>query len=109
MPIYNDQSVPFGSFVWGSRVLENVSLSFPSKIIERPNEIGEPNGWVAIRGFEHGTATMQIADAEDVPALGDVVTDVLPGGDWVIVDMTRPFAIADYYKCNVTLRLKSAA
>ncbi|SRR6266576_2525324 len=104
---YNDGAVPFGSFVSGGRIIEHLSLTFPTKIIERPNEIGGPNGWVAVAGFAHGTATVQIATVNDVPALGEVLTD-LPGGDWVIVDITRPFAIADYYKCNVTLRRKNA-
>ena len=105
--LYNDGGVPLGSFLVNGMIAESVSLTFPSKIIERPNEIGEPNGWVAIAGFPHGTCTLQIASIDDVPALGTVL-DGLPGGTWVIVDMTRPFAIHDYYKCNVTLRKTSA-
>jgi hypothetical protein len=127
MSTYNDNSVPFGSrtevikrgstsapTVVGTFIFESISLTRPSKIIERPNQIGEPNGWVAVSGFIHGTATIQIAEIDSgYPKIGDWFVDTFVEDDnnnsldetFVIVEMTQPYAMADYWKCNVTLRL----
>lgn len=96
----------------GTYILESISLTRPAKIIERPNQIGEPNGWVAVLGFEHGTCVIQIpAETSAYPQLGDWFEDTFDGTDanpeaerWVITDITQPFAMADYFKCNATIR-----
>lgn len=107
-PIYNDGAVLFGSKILGGRIAENISLTGPSKIIERPNEIGGPNGWVAVGGFPHGTLTFQVASEDDIPTNGDTFEIDFASedlnGTWVVVEVTRPFAIADYWKCNATIR-----
>ena len=122
---YIDNQVPFGSRVEdfkrgtgagtdvGTYILESISLTRPAKIIERPNQIGEPNGWVAVSGFAHGTCVVQIpTEASEYPKIGDWFEDAFDGTDanaaderWVIVDITQPYAIADYFKCNATIRL----
>lgn len=140
---YVDNAVPFGSRIEtikrgdvttggtpvGTYILESISLTHPSKIIERPNHIGEPNGWVAVQGFSHGTCVIQIpTDASEYPKIGDWFQDefnitTLFGEQgvvgslqersptdtvtWVIVDITQPFAIADYFKANATIRLQN--
>lgn len=109
--LYNDGSVPFGSrteVINGTTyVLESITLTYPAKVIERPNEIGEPNGWVAVAGFSHGTAVLQLADtATPLPKQGDNFSDDFGNGveKWVITEMSRPFAMHDYYKFNLTLK-----
>jgi hypothetical protein len=126
MSFYNDNAVPFGSRVEtlkrggtsnfteiGEFVFENISLTLPSKIIERPNQIGEPNGWVATNGFGTGTAVLQIAtESTEYPRRGDWFEDTFNievdepgiGSHWVIVEMTAPFEMGGYHKCNVSLR-----
>lgn len=123
---YIDNQVPFGSRVEdikrgtagtavGTYILESISLTRPSKIIERPNQIGEPNGWVSVNGFNHGTCVVQIpTEASEYPKNGDWFEDTFDGSDaspsaerWVIVDITQPYAMADYFKCNATIRLST--
>lgn len=126
MSFFNDNAVPFGSRVEtvcrggtsnftevGEYIFESISLTLPSKVIERPDQIGEPNGWVATKGFGHGTAVLQIAtESTNYPRRGDWFADTFNievdepdiGSTWVIVDMTAPFEQNGYHKCNVTLR-----
>lgn len=125
--LYNDNSVPFGSRVEtvkrggtgspteiGTFIFESISLTFPSKIGERPNEIGQPNGWWVVNGFEHGTAVLQVpTEAAEWPKIGDWFEDIFDGSGvdgltpqhWVIVEVTQPYSMNDYWKCNVNLRL----
>ncbi len=122
---YIDNAVPFGSRVEdilrgtgsgtpvGTYILESISLTRPAKIIERPNQIGEPNGWVAVAGFQHGTCVIQIPlETSEYPKIGDWFDDTFDGSDaspsderWVVVDITQPYAMADYFKANATIRL----
>lgn len=109
---YVDNAVPFGSRTETINTLvyvfEHISIKRPSKIIERPDQIGQPNGWVAVPGFPTGTAVVQIANAA-TPRLniGDRFTDDFGNGAevWVVVDSDNPFPIHDYWKQNVTIRL----
>lgn len=125
---YNDGAVPFGSRLEtikrgtvsgattvGDFVLESINLTYPSKVTERPDQIGQPNGWFAVSGFPHGTAVVQIpTQSSGFPNIGDWFEDTFGNLDgsgnpitehWVIVDKSQPFAIHDYWKCNVTLRV----
>ena len=117
---YNDGAVPFGSrtedikrggtgspTTVGTYVCESISITRPSKVTERPNEIGAPNGWFAIGGFPHGTATIQIPTSDaSFPQIGDWFVDDFGDGEehWVIVDKTQPFGMNDYWKQNITIR-----
>ncbi len=126
---YIDNAVPFGSrtvdlkrggtgspTTVGTYILESISLTRPTKIIERPNQIGEPNGWVAVAGFQHGTCVVQIpTEASEYPKVGDWFDETFDGSDaspsaehWVICDITQPYAMADYFKANATIRLSIA-
>src|SRR5438876_2050664 len=119
---YNDNSVPFGSRTEvikrggtgsptdiGTFVCEHISLTQPSHIGERKNEIGKPNGWWAVEGFDHGTCVIQIPTLDQpYPKRGDWFQDTFGEGEeeetWAIVEITKPFAMADYYKANGTIR-----
>jgi hypothetical protein len=100
MPVYNDGKVLYGSRVLtlsstGPCVADNISVSRPTTTIERTNEVGEPDGWVAIAAFETGTATIQLRDtATQYPKLGEVFPqdfdeDGTPE-NWVVTDVTQP-------------------
>ncbi len=114
---YVDNAVPFGSrtedllragSALGTYILESISISRPGKVGERFNQIGEPSGWWVINTFPHGTAVVQIATVDtDYPVNGDYFEDDFGQGTerWVIVDTTQPFAMNDYYKMNITIRL----
>ena|SRR5436190_13858253 len=113
---YVDNQVPFGSrseeFLrsgssLGTYILESINIQHPSKIGERPNEIGEPNGWFAVAGFRHGTAVVQIPTVDsDYLQVGDYFEDDFGLGTerWVVVETAQPFGMADYYKMNITVR-----
>jgi hypothetical protein len=112
MSTYTDNAVPFGSRTETinslTYVFENITIKRPSKIIERPNQIGEPNGWVSVSGFPTGTATAQIATSATARLVnGDKFEDDFGHGTetWVIVDTDDPFPMHDYWKQNVTIRL----
>ena len=112
MSTFVDNQVPFGSRIVTINghpyVFENISIKRPSKIIERPNQIGEPNGWVSISGFPTGTGVAQLAtSATDRLVNGDKFVDDFGHGSetWVVVDTDDPFPMHDYWKQNVTIRL----
>jgi hypothetical protein len=119
MATYVDNQVPFGSRTEeifragtsiGTFIFENLSLTRPGKVGERHNQIGEPNGWWVVDGFPHGTGVVQIPTIDSpYPQNGDYFEDTFRTGStaerWVIVDTTEPYAMNDYYKMNVTIRL----
>lgn len=71
MPTYNDNNVPFGSQVITigavGFVAEQISLTVPTQITERRDEVGNPTGQVLIEQFNTGTATIQFATTLTVP------------------------------------------
>ena len=125
--LYNDNAVPFGSRVEdikrggtgsptliGTFILESISITRPSKVGERPNQIGQPNGWWVTNGYEHATCVIQIpTEAAEWPKIGDWFEDIFDGTGvadleaehWVIVEITQPYGMHDYWKCNANLRL----
>lgn len=115
---YVDNQVPFGSRTellmragvsQGTYIFENINLKRPSKVIERPDEIGEPNGFVAVRGFQTGTAVVQIPTADsEFPRVGDYIEDTFSTGAverWVVTDVDEVYEMNSYYKTNISLRL----
>lgn len=64
-PAYNDGTVQYGTRVLTinsvAYVADNISLSRPTTIIERTDNIGEPSGSVGVNKFVTFTATLQIA------------------------------------------------
>lgn len=112
-PVYNDQSVAFGSrtetIAGHSYILEDITLTYPSKIIERPDTIGQPNGWVSVGGLPTGTAVIQIPLTSSVqPHLGDTFSDTFAGSlseTWVITQIGVPVQYGSYRKVNVNLTM----
>lgn len=86
---------------------ENINISRPTKKIQRPNELGAPNGWAIVSDQVTMTATVQIARSSntDYPAPGQHFNDNFGYGSerFVITDVNNVLAMADYYKANVTL------
>src|SRR5262245_47732026 len=121
MATYNDGSVPFGSRSEdikrgvggtdvGTYIFENISIKRPRRVIERSDEIGQPNGYVIIPGFVTATSVLQIPTEDaNPPQIGDWFEDTFDtdiGQErYVIAEVDRPLAQHDYHKCNITLRL----
>ncbi len=109
--LYNDNSVPFGSIIanigGSDYILESITVTLPTKVIERHDEKGGPNGFVIVRGFETASAVLQVPVADQFPALGDYFSQSLGGSisaRWVIADMGIPYEMNGYRKVNITLR-----
>ena len=118
---FNDNSVPTGGFaislsrgagagtVLGTYVLESFTPTRPSKLTERPDYDGGPNGWKAVNAQENASGVLQIAtSATTFPQRGDWFTltadPAIANEKWVIVDFSEPFEAGMYYKQNVTLK-----
>lgn len=125
---YNDNAVQYGSITAdikknalggpyttaaatavGTFVLENVTLNRPSKVVERSNEVGAPNGWAAQNAQVGGSCVVQ---------MGAAGTNWPRNGNWfehtfdteigverfVLLDCGQPFEQQGYYKVNATLK-----
>lgn len=119
----NDTTIPYGSKVLtvGSAsggaggttyVAENISLSQPSGLILRKNEIGEPSGQVAynndVRQF---TCTLQLATASTVPPSKGwettVTFDATTGAEvFFIHELGSQFGQEEETKVSATFRKK---
>ena len=117
-PAYNDSSVPFGSRTLTittngtdslSCVAEDINITFPTKTIERPDQIGQPNGFVLVSGLPTGTATLQIATSTTAqPHPGDTFSATFGGSateTWVISQVSPPINMGTYRKVNVSLTM----
>lgn len=123
-PVTNDNSIPFGSRTEtlydasgtqiGVFVLEDINLTFPTKRIDRANQVGEPNGFVIVKGQPTGTAVIQIPADATIPILGGYFVDAFPdvykahGGSsysqqWVIESVGAAYEQNGYRKFNVGL------
>lgn len=83
--IYNDGTVVYGSRSWaikqndgttarGTYVCDTISISRPTKAIDRTNQLGEPSGSVGIADFVTGSATLQFSStAVTEPRSGDKI------------------------------------
>jgi hypothetical protein len=117
MATYVDNAVQFGSFSvtltragssLGTYIVENITITRPSKKIERPNHIGEPNGFVLVDGFVTASGTIQVPTAgSDYPARGDYFEEDFGFGTerFVISEVGQPFSMSDYHKCNISMSL----
>src|ERR1035441_9448637 len=82
---YNDGNIQFGSLIVsiygppqpngslrGVYILESIPFQRKSKVIERPDEIGGPNGFVVINAQHEATAVLQMGDTTTSrPQIGD--------------------------------------
>lgn len=120
--LYNAGNVPYGSRVValkkkdgsarGNVVCENINLTRPGKVTNRPNELGEPNGWVLVKDQPTGTTVMQSLTATTLgPELGDyfeenfIQTDTTTTERWVITNVGQIFENTGYWKCNVNIQI----
>lgn len=113
MPINNDGSVQYGSRVINlgsaSYIADNIEVTRPSTIIERTNEVGEPNGQVAIAGFVTGSATLQLASGSaTIPALGAEFAESFGAGSetFFVSEVSQPESKDGEKKVNVSFRKK---
>lgn len=109
---YTDKSVPFGSHVVTINaidyIFENVSIKRPVKKIPRPNQIGEPNGFVLTSDYVTGSSPVQITtSASDRLVAGRTFTYDFGNGSesWVIGEADEDHPMNGYWKQNVTFHL----
>lgn len=121
--IFNDNIIPFGSrfeFIGtppGSNLfsVENIRLNYPTKTIERSDVLGQPYGFVLVKGQPTGTATIQCTvegnatavggGVTTMPALGDYFIDNFKAANekWVIASLGVPYEQGGYRKADATL------
>lgn len=84
--IYNDTQIPYGSRLVQMNatgtiyIAEDISITRPTTVIERFNELNEPSGQVIIGGFVTGNGTMQLPTSTSrIPSLGDTFTASFSG------------------------------
>lgn len=107
---FNDNGVPHGGFiaafaVAGNLKVENFSPDNPSKVTERTDEIGAPNGWAGVNAQMTATATVQIPTAAgNSLGLGDyfVTSNALHAFKWVVTRVGERYQMGDYWKCDVS-------
>lgn len=108
---FNDHSIPRGGFVAsfavaGAVKVERYNPVRPSKVVERPDEVGGPNGWSGVAAQNRGTATVQIpTNSGSAIALGDsFVEPVAFGGRaMVVVEISDLYESESYWKQDLTL------
>ena len=132
--VFVDNAIPFGSrletigtLVAGSPptvsggvqlICENISLTYPTKDIRVPDQVGGPNGFVLVRDQPTGTCTIQIPmgsgsynastggwDGVAWPTLGQGFVDRFLAANeaWVISQVGIPFEMNSYYKINCSI------
>ena len=122
---YNDGNIQYGSIIVtvygppqpngvsrGTYIVENIPFQRPTKVIERPDEIGGPNGFIVVNAQNTASATIQMGDnTTNRPQVGDWFTytaDAIIGAErWVLTEVTDPREMQGYFKANVTLRKAS--
>lgn len=119
---YNDNAIQYGSIIAtikrgqptasatvGVYILENVTISRPTGRIDRPDEIGGPNGFVLINKQQEGNTVVQ---------MGDAMTSRPLNGDWfehtfvteyqnerfVLGNSSDPREMNGYFKGNYSLQ-----
>ena len=113
--IYND-----GTIVYGSRVLtinsvayvaDNLTISRPTKSVDRTNDLGEPSGSVGIADFVTGSATVQMASSSVVePENGTSFTDTfdttIGAETFYVTSCTRNESKDAEKKCSINFKKK---
>lgn len=109
---YNDNLVAYGSQVVTigatAHVAESISVSQPTQIVERRDQLGAPTGQVVIPQFDNGTATLQLAStATVIPAVGATFTFVRNDASTmgvVVSGVSEPQSQFDIHKVTVNFR-----
>lgn len=120
-PAFNDNAVPYGSrtevlkrnqlspATLGTYVCESISISRPAKEIERPDQVGGPNGFVLVNAQEDGSCVIQWGNSgTPAPQNGDWFVDTFDSNigveKYVLLNIGLPFEINGYYKANAKLK-----
>lgn len=120
-PAYNDNNVPYGSrteslkrgqtspTTLGTYILENITINRPVAEIDRTDQVGGPNGWVAVNKQEDGSVTVQYASTSATwPQNGDWFQDTFDPNigveKFVLINLGIPFEINGYFKVNAKLK-----
>lgn len=110
---YNPGTVGYGSLVLTinsvAYVAEDISLTIPTRTIERNTELGAPGDFVLIEGRTTGSATLQLATATTVlPTNGqEFSVDLTEAGstqDYVVSNVSRTFG-DEIHKCSIDFML----
>lgn len=89
-------------------IVDNVSLSSPSNVIERMDENGEPAAQLFYDGFETGTATIQVnVTAAKADIRGDTfVTSAIEGSSqtYIITDRNITLSTSAAVTADISFR-----
>jgi hypothetical protein len=105
---YNDNGIPHGGFIAvfnsaGFMKVESFSPEMPGKTINRPDEIGSPNGWAGVDDQETASATVQIPTfSGSALTKGDffISSGALHSYKWVVVGLSERYQMGDYWKVD---------
>lgn len=108
---FNDNGIPHGGFIAafataGAVKVERYNPVRPSKVVERPDETGGPNGWSGVAAQNRGTATVQIpTSAGSAIALGDNFVEPVAFGarKMVVTEISDTYEMEGYWKQELTL------
>ena len=111
---YNDGSYNYGSAILpitglggsllGNYVAENITVNFPSTVIEIKNQINDPAGWIGISGFVGGTSTVQVGSGQSLPHNGAVFG--FNGNVFALSEVGDNRTQGDIFKAAVSFRKK---
>lgn len=106
---FNDNAIAHGGFIalfsdGVSRKIESFSVENPGKVINKPDEIGSPDGWAGVRDQDTATGTVQIpSQTGSSLALGMYFTANSAHGalKWVVVGKSPRYQSGEYWKEEV--------
>lgn len=118
---YLDSAIPYGGRIVsvksgggagsaiGSYKAESITINRPTKTVERPDEVGGPNGFAVVNAQETGSCVLQIDAGAECPKNGywfSETFDLKSGASaetWVINSVGQPFEMQGYFKVNCNL------
>jgi len=109
--VYNNQNLLYGTVLIKvgaeTYIAEDISMTRPTVVVSREDELGAPSGEVGIPDWQTGTATLQISSGGSVPNLGTIMTASFSGSVeehcW-INEVGQTFAQRDLRKVNISFR-----
>ena len=129
-PVFNDGGVPYGSFIADIKrgssaaptiiitagVVENFTPTRPGVVVNRPDQVGGPNGFVVgAIAQQTGSGVLQIPTATtESPKIGDWFQYIFDGKTgalpetWVIVNISEPREALGYWKQNISCQLSKS-
>lgn len=117
---YNDGALQYGapgltvisygaSSTRGTFLIEEFTPSYPTSEIERPDQVGGPNGFVDVNKQAKANCTIQLGVAGAAwPQNGDwfiyAPDPSKPGEKWVIANQSTPQQMNGYWKSTFTAK-----